>query len=179
VVDAERNAVNCTITAAGVFGAGVVSKGTGILWNNGMTWFNPVPGTANSIAPGKRALTNMTPVLLVENGRPTVLVGAPGGRKIIAAITQILLNVVDHGLSLQQAITAPRVDPSANETLVDVRLDPAVAEGLAARGHRVRVVEDSPAEANFSRPLGIAIDRDHGTLHSGLTPLHMAEARGL
>jgi gamma-glutamyltranspeptidase/glutathione hydrolase len=150
-----------------------------VLWNNGMTWFNPVPGTANSIAPGKRAVTNMTPVMLLEGGRPTVLVGAPGGRKIIGAITQVLLNVVDHGLPLQAAITAPRVDASANDTLLDVRLDPAVAKGLAARGHRVRIVEDTPAQSNFSRPVGIQIDHERGTLHSGLTPMHMAEVRGL
>ena len=179
VVDAERNAVSCTITAAGLFGAGVVTPGTGILWNNGMTWFNPMPGTANSIAPGKRAVTNMTPVMLMRQGQPFALIGAPGGRKIINAITQIICNVVDHGLPLQAAITAPRVDASTHETLADVRLDAAVIDGLRERGHRMRVVEDTPAEANFSRPLGILIDPADGYLRSGLTPLHMAVARGL
>ena len=178
VVDRERNAVCCTITSAGLFGAGVVTPGTGILWNNGMTWFNPVPGAANSIAPGKRALTNMSPTMLMRDGRPWVLIGAPGGRKIIHAVAQIVSNVVDHRLPLQAAITAPRVDASANETLADIRLDPAVIDGLRARGHRVRVVEDSTAESMFSRPLGILID-DQGRLHSGLTPAHMAEARAL
>ena len=179
VVDRDRNAVSCTITAAGLFGAGVVTPGTGILWNNGMTWFNPIPGVANSIAPGKRALTNMSPVILMRDGRPFVAVGAPGGRKIINAISQVISNVVDHGLSLQQAITAPRVDASANETLADIRLDPAVLEELRTRGHEVRVVEDSTAQAMFSRPLGIMIDPADGRLHSGLTPHHMAEARGI
>jgi gamma-glutamyltranspeptidase/glutathione hydrolase len=179
VVDSERNAVSCTITAAGLFGAGVVTPGTGILWNNGMTWFNPLPGAANSIAPGKRAVTNMTPVIVMRDGQPYALLGAPGGRKIINAITQVIGNVVDHRLSLQAAITAPRVDASANETLADVRLDPEVVEGLRARGHRLRIVEDSPAESNFSRPLGILINPAEGRLHSGLTPMHMAVARGL
>jgi gamma-glutamyltranspeptidase/glutathione hydrolase len=179
VVDAERNAVSCTITAAGLFGAGVVTPGTGILWNNGMTWFNPMPGTANSIAPGKRAVTNMTPVIVLRQGQPFALIGAPGGRKIINAITQIICNLVDHGLPMQAAITAPRVDASANETLADVRLDRAVVDGLQARGHRIRVVEDTPAEANFSRPLGILIGPADGQLRSGLTPMHMAVARGL
>lgn len=179
VVDAERNAVNCTITAGSLFGAGVMTRGAGILWNNGMTWYNPLPGAANSIAPGKRALTNMTPVLVLRDGRPYILVGAPGGRKIINAITQIVSNVVDHGLGLQAAISAPRIDVSANEMLTDVRLDPAVVAGLEARGHQTRVVEDAPVLANFSRPLGILINPADGRLHSGLSPWHMAEARAI
>jgi gamma-glutamyltranspeptidase / glutathione hydrolase len=179
VVDRDRNAVNCTITAAGLFGAGVVTPTTGILWNNGMTWFNPVPGTANSIAPGKRALTNMSPVIVLRDGRPWFVVGAPGGRKIVNAVAQVIGNVVDHGMSLQQAITAPRIDASANETLADIRLDPAVVEALRERGHIVTVVEDSTAQAMFARPLGILIDPEDGRLHSGLSPAHMAEARGM
>mgnify|MGYP001403147918 CR=1 FL=1 len=177
-VDAERNAVCLTITAAGLFGAKVVSKGTGVLWNNGMTWFNPRPGAANSIAPGKRALTNMTPLILLRDGKPWVLIGAPGGRKIVNAITQIVLNVVDHGLGMQAAVGAPRIDASANEALADERLDPAVVEELRARGHRLREVADSPGAASFSRPLGIMIDPATNRLHSGLTPFHLAEARG-
>jgi gamma-glutamyltranspeptidase / glutathione hydrolase len=178
VMDADHNAVCCTITFAGIFGGGVVTPGTGVLWNNGMTWFNPLPGAANSIAPGKRALTNMTPVMMLRDSRPYLLIGAPGGRKIVSAIAQIISNVVDHGLSMQAAITAPRIDASANETIADVRLVPAVVEGLRARGHAVREVEDLPGSANFSRPLSILVDRDGG-LHSGLTPFHTAEALGL
>lgn len=179
VVDARRNAVSCTITAAGMFGSGVMSPTTGILWNNGMTWFNPLPGAANSIAPGKRALTNMTPALVLRDGRPFVAVGAPGGRKIINAIAQVISNVVDHRMTLQQAITAPRIDASANETLADVRIDPATVAGLESLGHRVRVVEDTPVQANFARPLGVLIDPTDATLRSGLDAIHMAEARGL
>jgi gamma-glutamyltranspeptidase/glutathione hydrolase len=177
-VDGERNAVACTITAAGLFGARVMTAGTGILWNNGMTWFNPLPGAANSIAPGKRAVTNMTPIILRRRDRPVLAVGAPGGRKIINAITQVIANVVDHGLGTQAAVTAPRVDASASVVLADARLDAAVVEGLRERGHRVEVVEESPAASSFARPLTIAIDAD-GRLHSGLAPFHIAEARGL
>jgi gamma-glutamyltranspeptidase/glutathione hydrolase len=177
-VDTDRNGVCLTITAAGVFGARVVTKGTGILWNNGMTWFNPLPGTANSIAPGKRALTNMTPVIVMRGDAPYVLIGAPGGRKIICAIAQIVSNVLDHNLPMQEAVGAPRIDVSANQTLADERLDRGVVEELERRGHHVSVVQDSPGLANFSRPLGIMIDPDTRQLHSGLTPFHLAEARG-
>ena len=179
VADRDGAVVSCTITAAGMFGSGVMTPGTGILWNNGMTWFNPLPGTRNSIAPGKRALTNMAPTLLLRDGRPWVAVGAPGGRKIVNAIAQVVSNVVDHGMSLQQAITAPRIDASAKETIADIRIDPRVLDGLRSRGHRVTAVEDSVAQAMFSRPLGIMIDQADGTLRSGLSPFHMTEARAV
>ena len=177
-VDGERNAVSCTITAAGLFGARVMTPGTGILWNNGMTWFNPLPGAANSIAPDKRALTNMTPVIVRRNGRPLLAVGAPGGRKIINAVTQVIANVVDHRLGAQAAVTAPRVDASANTVQVDARMDEAVVAALRARGHRAEMVEETPAISAFARPLAILVD-DQDRLHSGLTPFHIAEARGM
>ncbi len=178
VVDAERNAVTCTLTTAGIFGAGVVTPGAGVGWNNGMTWFNPLPGTANSIAPGKRALTNMTPLLVLRDGKPFLALGAPGGRRIINAITQIVLNVADHGMGMQAAITAPRIDASANLTIADERLDAGVVDALTARGHRVAMRADGPGAAPFSRPLGILVDPADGLLHSGATPFHIAEARG-
>lgn len=178
VVDADRNAICCTMTTAGIFGAGVVTPGTGVSWNNGMTWFNPLPGTANSIAPGKRALTNMTPVIVLRDGAPYLLVGAPGGRKIINAVTQIISNVVDHGLGMQAAVTAPRVDASQNVVLADERLDPVVVHGLEALGHRVQSVLDGPGAANFSRPLAILVDPADGRAHSGTTPFHLSEAWG-
>jgi gamma-glutamyltranspeptidase / glutathione hydrolase len=178
VVDAERNAVTCTLTTAGLFGAGVLTPGAGICWNNGMTWFNPLPGTANSIAPGKRALTNMTPLLVLRDGAPLLALGAPGGRRIINAITQIVLNTADHGLGMQPAISAPRIDASGNVTAADERLDPAILRGLEQRGHRIVVRADGPGAAPYSRPLGIMLDPRDGLLHSGGTPFHIAEAHG-
>ncbi len=177
-IDGDRNAVSCTITAAGLFGARVMTPGTGILWNNGMTWFNPLPGGANAIAPGKRALTNMTPVIVRRDGRPVLAAGAPGGRKIINAVTQVVSNVVDHGLSAQAAVTAPRVDASSNTVQVDARMPEVIVAELQARGHRVQVVEETPAISQFARPLAITVD-EHNRLHSGLTPFYIAEARGI
>lgn len=177
-IDADRNAVSCTITAAGLFGARVLTPGTGILWNNGMTWFNPRPGATNSIAPGKRALTNMTPVIVRRDGRPMLAAGAPGGRKIINAITQVVGNVLDHGLGAQAAVTAPRVDASAATVQVDARIDGAVVAELERRGHRIEIVEENPAGSQFARPLAILVDAQN-RLHSGLTPHYIAEARGL
>ena len=85
VVDRQRNMVSLTHTAVSLFGSRVVVPGTGILLNNGMIWFDPEPGKANSVAPGKRALVNMVPVLGFRRGRPAFTVGAPGGRGIVSA----------------------------------------------------------------------------------------------
>lgn len=176
-VDRDRNAVACTITAAGLFGARVMTPGTGVLFNNSMSWFNPNPGAANSIASWKRAVTNMTPLILRHAGQPVLVAGAPGGRKIINAITQIALNVADHGLNPQAAVSAPRVDASARTVQVDARMDADVVEGLRRLGHPVEVVEESPAASSFSRPLVIGVDAEN-RLHSGLSPFHLTFAAG-
>ena len=106
---------------------------------DGMLWFNPGPGRANSIAGWKRPLVNMSPVLVLKDGRPVMTVGAPGGRKIINAVTQVVMNVVDFGMGMQDAIAAPRVDASGLDTLYSQALDPETIAGLRAGGHRMAV----------------------------------------
>ena len=95
VVDSDRNVVSCTQTAVSLFGSGIVVPDTGILMNNSMIWFNPRPGYVNSIAAYKRPLVNMSPIIASNNRRPVLALGAPGGRKIISAVLQVLLNIVD------------------------------------------------------------------------------------
>ena len=141
------------------FGSGVVVPGTGILLSNGMTVFNPMPGAANSIAGYKRGMNNMAPVLLLRDGRPFLTVGAPGGRRIMCRIAHIISNVVDFGMSIQEAITAPSVDAAERETFVDHRIDPQTVEALARMGpqrrgcagalHRRRLL---PAARRHDRP---------------------------
>ncbi|MFQ5860367.1 MAG: gamma-glutamyltransferase [Dehalococcoidia bacterium] len=178
VVDRERNLVSCTQTAVSVFGSKVVVPGTGVLLNNGMIWFNPKPGFVNSIAPWKRPLTNMAPVLVLRDGRPYLAEGAPGGRRIINANTQVLLNVLEFDMGVQEAIAQPRVDASARLTLVDSRIPEPVREELRARGHNVEVVEESPGDTNFATPLGILVDGEKGLVHGGVDTFRIAEARG-
>ena len=138
IIDRDRNMVACTQTAVAHFGSGVVVPGTGILLSNGMTVFNPMPGAANSIAGYKRGMNNMAPVLLLRDGRPFLTVGAPGGRRIICRIAHIISNVVDFGMSIQEAITAPTVDAAERETFVDHRIDPQTVGALARMGHNGR-----------------------------------------
>jgi gamma-glutamyltranspeptidase / glutathione hydrolase len=156
-VDRHRNMVSLTNTAVSLWGSRVVVKGTGILLNNGMIWFDPEPGKANSIAPGKRALVNMVPALAFKGGRPYLTVGAPGGRAIVSAIPQVIANVVDGRGSLQAAVEAPRLHSEGGDVLVSTRVGTAALEGLARRGHSVVPKDETYSTLNFARPVAIRI----------------------
>jgi gamma-glutamyltranspeptidase/glutathione hydrolase len=162
VVDGDGMMVSCTHTAGNAFGSKVVAEGTGLLFDAAMVWFNAVPGAANSIAPGKRPLVNMSPVLAVEDGRARVTVGAPGGRRIIAAVVQVLANVLDRGVPLQDAMDAPRVDASGAAVLASERLGDEALAALRARGHDVVAVreEHMPFGYEFARPAGVEVGPD-------------------
>ena len=178
VIDRDRNMVACTQTAVGGFGSGVVVPGTGVLLTNGMIVFNPMPGAANSIAGYKRGLNNMTPVLALKGGNPFFSIGAPGGRRIMCRIAHVISNVIDFGMSMQEAITAPSVDAAERETFVDHRIDPKTVEMLAEMGHNVEVVPERFTEWGFSRPRGVMVNPDSGYLHAGVQPTGTDEARG-
>ena len=178
VIDGDRNMVACTQTAVGGFGSGVVVPGTGVLLPNSMIVFNPMPGAANSIAGFKRGLNNMVPVLALRDGRPFLTVGAPGGRRIMCRIAHIISNVVDFGMGMQEAITAPSVDAAERETFLDHRIAPQTVEALARMGHNVEVVPEPSTGGGFSRPRGVMIDPASGLLHAGVQPTGSDEARG-
>ncbi|MEE9198833.1 MAG: gamma-glutamyltransferase [Dehalococcoidia bacterium] len=178
VVDRERNMVSCTHTMANTFGSRVACPGTGIVFADGMLWFNPVPGRANSIAGSKRPLVNMGPLMALREGRPFLSIGAPGGRKIINAVSQVVMNVVDYGLGVQEAIAVPRIDCSGVETLFHPDMDGAVIEGLRARGHRMVLGKEDYAQHSFARPVGVLVHPETGRLHGGADVLRRAQARG-
>ena len=119
VVDGEGNAVAVTYTVNGSFGAGVIAPGTGFFLNNEMddftvkrgtpNLFGLVQGEANAIAPGKRPLSSMAPTLLEKDGRVLFVLGSPGGSRIITAVLETILNIVDYGMAPQEAVAAPRL----------------------------------------------------------------------
>jgi gamma-glutamyltranspeptidase / glutathione hydrolase len=119
VVDSEGNAVAVTYTLNGGYGNGITVPGLGFLLNNEMDDFSAKPGTANmfglvqgeanAIAPGKRPLSSMTPTMLLKDGKLFMTIGAPGGSRISTAVMQVILNVIDFGMNIQDAIDAPRV----------------------------------------------------------------------
>ncbi len=178
IIDRDRNMVSCTQTAVGGFGSGVLVPGTGVLLTNGMIVFNPMPGAANSIAGFKRGLNNMVPILILRDGQPFVAVGAPGGRRIMCRIAHIVSNVIDFGMGMQEAITAPSVDVAERETFVDHRIDPRTVDALTGMGHNVEVVPEPSTGGGFSRPRGVMIDSRTGLLRAGVQPTGTDEARG-
>lgn len=178
VVDADRNMVACTSTLGEVFGSAVVARGTGILLNNGMTWFDPEPGHVNSIQPGKRTLWAPSPTLVLRDGSPYLAIGAPGGRRIISAVVQSLVNVLDHQMGVQAAVSRPRVHCEGQITEIDTHIDPDIVAELERRGHRVAVQDEMDTSSRFARPGGIRIDPHTHELTAGVHQYTPAWAMG-
>ena len=171
VIDRDGGAVSLTQTLLSLWGSRVVVPGTGVLLNNGMMWFDPEPGRPNSVAGGKRPLSNMAPAILTRDRRTVAAIGASGGRRIMGCNAQLVLNLVAHGLSIQPAITAPRIDASTPELLVSARLPEATRQALAARGHRVAVRDERLFLGDFASPVGIQ-RREDQTLRGGADPFY-------
>ena len=134
VVDRDGNMAAVTQTLLSTFGSKFVTPQTGITMNNGIMWFDPTPGTPNSLAPGKRCLTNYTPVLAEAVDGSRLAVGASGGRRIMPSVMQILSFVMDYGMDLDAAIHQPRIDASEGAIVIgDARLPLQVRDTLSAR----------------------------------------------
>ncbi len=175
-VDRDRNMVSLTNTAVSTYGSRMVVPGTGILLNNGMIWFDPEPAKPNSVGPGKRAMVNMAPALAFRGGRPYLAVGAPGGRKIISAVPQVIANLVDDARSVQAAIEAPRVHMEGDTLEVDDRVGDRALRELSRRGYAVVAREETYASSFFAKPIAIRVTR--GGLEAGLDHLRPAAAAG-
>ncbi len=175
-VDRQRNLVSLTHTAVSLFGSRVVVPGTGILLSNGMIWFDPEPGRPNSVGPGKRALVNMVPVLAFRRGEPYLTLGAPGGRKIVSAIPQVLSNLADMKLTPQKAIEAPRLHTEGGDLWVDDRVGEKALAALAKMGHPVVARHENLSTLFFSRPVAIRVTNKG--LEAGLDHLRVSAAAG-
>ena len=158
VVDGEDNAVAVTYTINGSFGAAVIAPGTGFFLNNEMDDFTVKPGApnlyslvqgeANAIAPGKRPLSSMAPTLIEKDGRIFLVLGSPGGSRIITTVLETIMNILDYGMGPQQAVDAPRLhhqwlpDEVAYER---VGLTPDTVAELSGIGYKL--VEQHPTGA--------------------------------
>jgi gamma-glutamyltranspeptidase/glutathione hydrolase len=155
VADEHGNAVSVTYTINGLFGAGVMAPGTGYMLNDEMDDFTSKPGvpnlfglvqgTANAIAPGKRPLSSMSPTIVLRDGRASMVVGSPGGSRIITITLEVLLNMIDYGMEPQEAVNATRLH---HQWLPDVivaepyALSADTVQALQMRGYTV--LEQSP-----------------------------------
>jgi gamma-glutamyltranspeptidase/glutathione hydrolase len=178
VVDREGTAVALTATLGQAYGSGVVPRGTGVLLADVMTWFDPRPGRANSIAPGKPILWAIAPIVVRRARRPWFVVGAPGGRRLISAVFQAIVNAVDFRLGPQAAVNSVRVHCEGRTTILDSRASREARESLAAYGHDLRIAEENFVSAHLGRANAIGVDGD-GTLRGGVHRLKETTAVGL
>jgi gamma-glutamyltranspeptidase/glutathione hydrolase len=168
VVDRDGNMVATTQTLLSVFGSRLVLPSTGILMNNGIFWFDPRPGTPNSIGPAKRPLTNMCPVLARTGGAPYFAVGGSGGRKIFPAVLQLTSMLLDFGMDLERAWHTPRIDASGGDAVgVDPRLAPEIRAALE-REFQVNETELLVYPTNFACPSAVLRDPASGE-NSGIS----------
>jgi len=132
VVDSEGNIVALTHTLGS--SSGVIPRGTGFMLNNAMVGFHPLPGHPNSIAPGKARVSGMAPTIVFKDGEPFLVLGAPGGARIVSAIVQAMLNVIEFGMSPIEAVSAPRFDAQVHEIECQARIPSWVLEEVQKRG---------------------------------------------
>ncbi len=149
VVDPEGNAVAVTTTLNASFGSGVTAEGLGFLMNDEMddfaskqgtpNMFGLIQGPANAIGPGKRPLSAMAPTIVLKDGKLFMVLGSPGGPRIITTVANILMGVVDYGMNIQEAVNAPRFHHQWLPDVTDAEQDfpPATIRGLEGMGHRV------------------------------------------
>jgi gamma-glutamyltranspeptidase / glutathione hydrolase len=179
VADAQGNLVSATYTINDDFGAKVIAGDTGFFLNDEMDDFTAKPGVANlfglvqgkanAIAPGKRPLSSMTPTIVLKDGKPVLVVGTPGGSRIITTVLEIIVNVIDHEMTLQEAVDAPRIhqqwlpdtvagepfafsaDTASSLTQMGYRVVPLEPWGT---GNAAEVIGIAPADAAAAKALG-------------------------
>ena len=154
VVDAGGTMVSLTNTLLSRFGSKVVLPHAGILMNNGVMWFDPRPGQPNSIAGGVKPLANMCPLIVKQDGRPTLAIGAAGGRTIFPTVLQIISYMADRGLTLEEAFHMPRIDASTPTIRINARADRAIPATVGTR-YPVEIVEDTLYPVNFAIPSAV------------------------
>jgi len=171
VVDAQGNAVSVTTTLNESFGSAVTAGNLGFLLNDEMDDFTSKPGVpngygliqseANAIAPGKRPLSAMAPTIVLKDGKLFMVLGSPGGPRIISTVANILMGVIDYGLDIQQAVNAPRFHHQWQPDEIDIEktgISPDTVRLLQARGHKIKM------EGYWSEGECIAIDPKTGDL---------------
>ncbi|HEY0419828.1 MAG TPA: gamma-glutamyltransferase, partial [Acetobacteraceae bacterium] len=162
-VDADGLVVSLTHTLGTP--SGVIPPGTGFMLNGAMNWYDPRPGLAGSIAPGKRRFSSMAPSIVFEGETPVMTLGSPGGAWIGVAILQVLLNVLDWGMGMQEAVMAPRFSATTDAIDISNRIPRSVQRELEAMGYEVK---RSPQSFPFAAPHGIAFW--DGALDGGADP---------
>jgi gamma-glutamyltranspeptidase / glutathione hydrolase len=143
VVDSQGNCVALTHSLG--MSSGVITPGLGFMYNNSMINFDPTPGGRNSIAPGKGRSTGMAPTIVYRDGRPTLVLGAPGASRIITSVLQVMLNILDFGMSPAEATAAPRFDCQGERIVCHMRIPEYVCAKVRERHPIVRMPQSHGA----------------------------------
>lgn len=162
VVDARGNCVALTHSLGASSGA--ITPGLGFMYNNSMVNFHPYAGHPNSIAPGKGRTTGMTPTVVCRDGRPVLVIGAPGATRIITSLAQVILNVLDFGMSVSDAVLAPRFDCQGDLIRCQARIPEYVCAAVRAR-HPIERMPQS--HGGLALVHAIALDPATGRLSGG------------
>ncbi len=167
-MDSDGNMVAATQTINGVYGSCVTVPGNGILLNNCMALFDPRPNRANSVAGGKKMLSSMSPTIILRKNEPYLCIGTPGGLKIFPSVAQAIVNVIDFGMSIQEAVEAPRLwtigieGTPGEKLLVESGFSEEARTGLEEKGHEIIVMNRIAGCMN-----GVLRDPETGMLHGG------------
>jgi gamma-glutamyltranspeptidase/glutathione hydrolase len=175
--DRYGNLIACCTSVGNSFGSLVAVPGTGIFLNNCMRNYDPRPGYPNAFQPGKMPIFGVPVMTMARNGRAIWGGCGSGGYKITTGVMHAMMNKIDFGMGVQEAIDGLRVHCQGHETQVDARLPHEVQQGLAALGHIVEPQPANPYSMHFGRVNAIYIDPASGAMHAGTgTPWHSAAA---
>jgi gamma-glutamyltranspeptidase/glutathione hydrolase len=161
----DANGMVASVTHTLATPSGVIPPGTGFMLNGAMNWYDPRPGHPSSIAPGKRRFSTMAPTIVFEGDRPVMTIGAPGGAWIGIAILQGIVNVLDFGMTMQEAVQAPRFSATSDKIDISNRIPRATQRALEAMGYEV---VRSPLTFAFAGVHGITMW--DGNLEGGADP---------
>jgi gamma-glutamyltranspeptidase/glutathione hydrolase len=178
VVDKDRNMVSFEPSLHDLFGTGVVMGNTGLIFNCRGDYYSLVRGEANALEPGKRPRSTLQSTLIMKDGQPYAILGSPGGDDQVIRTIQTLINMIDFGMNIQQAIEAPRWSSRAfpaspfphtmhpGDLAVESRIPESTQQALTSRGHKLRV--DPPWSLGSNA--GIVLDVNTGVLSAGADP---------
>jgi gamma-glutamyltranspeptidase/glutathione hydrolase len=178
IVDKDRNMVSFEPSLHDLFGTGVVMGDTGLIFNCRGDYYSLVRGEANALEPGKRPRSTLQSTLIMKDGQPFAILGSPGGDDQVIRTIQTLINMIDFGMNIQQAIEAPRWSSRAfpaspfphtmhpGDLALESRIPESTRQALISRGHKLRV--DPPWSLGSNA--GIVLDMSTGVLSAGADP---------
>ncbi|MEA4883904.1 MAG: gamma-glutamyltransferase [Clostridia bacterium] len=181
VIDQQGNIVALTQTINYFFGSGVMATGTGLMMNDEMDDFSTNPASVSAPEPGKRPLSSMSPTIILKDGKPFMALGTPGATRIFPSLAQIIMNVIDFGMGLDEAIEVPRVWSSSSAgkpgaVAVESRIPVETREALQALGHKVDVKGDW--DSYYGACQAIMLDQSTGLIYGAADSRRLGEAIG-